>query len=184
MACCRSIGCDKIAGQHKRERSNTLVQALALQQQIRSRIDDPKAGIRAEISRILRSSVADTPAHAASDGLLRRIVGELERVGGAALEKAEAAITRAVQERQGQEPSSSQKTAALSQAVNHQREIERMIDDSLKALEPWAKVHEVQAEARQLAGEQQHLGDETQSLGERIPRGRAGRASTPNNKAT
>ena len=151
---------------------DTLANALALQQQIRSRIDDPKAGVRSEISRILRSSVADTPTHAASDRLLRQIVGELERVGGAALEKAETAIARALQERHGQETASSQKpNAALSQAVTHQREIERMIDDSLRALEPWAKVHEVQAEARQLAGDQQHLFDETQSLEKRIPRG-------------
>ncbi len=152
---------------------DTLVQRLGLA------TADPLAHRRPQGRRFGRKSAVFSarpwrirPTHAASDRLLRQIVGELERVGGAALEKAETAIARAFQERQGQETSSSQKpNAALSQAVTHQREIERMIDDSLRALEPWAKVHEVQAEARQLAGDQQHLFDETQSLEKRIPRG-------------
>jgi hypothetical protein len=155
-------------GQLRSEDHERLVEAEQLQQQIRGRIGSDQEGLRAEVARIRQAQRDNQLPPSASRDRMNTIAGELDRLARENLEQIEPLLTTARKEEASVKPAPS---AALTEAMRQQREVETTLSELLQRLEPWSGANEIRGETRAMLQELQDLGKNTEELGKEMPAG-------------
>lgn len=151
-------------GKLRPENLEKLIQAEQLQQQIRSRINSPDDGLRADLNRLKQLIRDNKLPRSASTERIDRIGSELDRLANEELEPIEPLIAEA-----RKEPDRKAKTP-LEGAARHQKEVEDTLQALLEKLEPWSGASEIRSEARLLQRELQRNIQQNAPL-EKLPLG-------------
>jgi hypothetical protein len=143
-----------------------LLQAEQLQEQIRARVGTKQEGLRAEVERVLQALRNNRLPRSGTNDRMETIRSELDRLAENELEKIEPRLTNArKQQEAAAKPADKQEKAPLSEARQHQEEVQNTLSALLKLLEPWSSTRELKGEARSILQEQRKLGDDTANLG-------------------
>jgi hypothetical protein len=161
-------------GKLRLEDLDNLLQAEQQQQQIRGRIGTKEEGLQAEVAKIQQTLRDNQLPRSSAHERMEMVAQELERLGREELEQIEPLLTAARKENElAQENVKPDKRArgSLTQAVQHQEEVERTLSDLLASLDPFSSGRQARAEAKALLQEQRKLNAETEKLGNDVPKG-------------
>src|SRR5579884_2944474 len=164
-----------------------LIQAQQVQQQVRERVGDKKAeGLRGKVDRILRTLQANHLPRSGAQDRMETVASELGRLSRAELPASEPKLATARKENENtpqfRVPAKGEK-GPLSEAREHQEQVEHTLNELLKLLEPWGSLNEIQGEARAVQQEQRRLHDQTRNLSSRIDPGTPREALKPEGRA-
>lgn len=162
-------------GKLRLEDIDNLLQAEQLQQQIRGRVGDPQEGLRAEVAKIRQTLKDNNLPKSGTSERMDLVAQELERLAREELEQVEPLLTGARKENelaQNQQNPDKRARGSLTQAVQHQEEVERTLNDLLANLDPFSSTRQARAEAKALLQEQSKLANETGQLSKEIPQGK------------
>jgi hypothetical protein len=155
------------------EEVNQLIQAEQLQQQIRERIGETKEdGLRAEVAKLLETLKDNQVPRSAVHERMEAVQAELERLAREELPQIEPRLTDV---RKENEAPGKKDQNRLTEARQHQEEVEKTLNDLLQRLEPWTSTQEIKGEAKSILQEQKRLNQETEDLGQQ----KAFRANKP-----
>jgi hypothetical protein len=161
-------------GRLRAEDVDNLIQAGELQQQVRGRIGTRQEGLRAEVARIRQTLRDNQLPRSGAHERMEMVDRELDRLAEQELAPIEPLLTEARKENElsaEPAPPEKRKNGPLTQALEHQDEVERALTQMLARLEPWSTTREVKGEARAILQEQQRLNTQLDKLGREIPRG-------------
>jgi hypothetical protein len=159
----------KKTGQLTPEDVDQLHQAEQLQQQIRERVGTTREeGLRARLERLQESMRDNHLPRSSANERLEAVEKDLNRLAREELEQVEQRLTevRKQQEAPGDKtPAATKKEQErLTEARQHQEEVEKTLNDLLNRLEPWTSTREIKGEAKSLLQEQRQLNEEVQRL--------------------
>ena len=149
-----------------------LLQAEQLQQQIQARVGNKEEGLRAEVDRILQTLQDNHLPRTGAQDRMNTVAAELDRLAREELGPIESQLTEA---RKQSETQTGQRSAAdtekrpLSEARQHQEEVQKTLSELLKLLEPWSSTREVKGDAKSILQEQRKLAEQTAGLAQQIP---------------
>lgn len=138
----------KAAGKLRPEDVDKLGQAEQTQQQLRSRVNNPEDGLRAQLDRLKQSAKDNHLPKSATTERLDDAAAELKRLADEELEPLEADLAAARKPEPNQSPA-----APLGRAEKHQKEVEQTLRALLERLEPWSGAGAIRGEARGLLGD-------------------------------
>jgi hypothetical protein len=144
-----------------------LLQAEQLQQQIRARMGTPQEGLLAEAARILQTMRDNHLPRTGAQDRLETVQAELGRLARDELPQIESALTRARKDKNASSnsrPLLGKSRGPLSEARQHQDEVDQTLGELLKLMETWGSFNEVKGEARAVFQEQRRLHEETRRL--------------------
>jgi hypothetical protein len=157
----------KSGGQLTAEQSEALLQAGNLQQKIRERLGEDKTkGLQAEVDRIRRTLRDNHLPPSAIQERTESLAAELDRLAREEVPPVEPDLlaARKLAETPGDRSPLRSEDNPLTQARQHQEEVEKTLSEMLARLEPWSSTREIKGEARALLQEEQRLRQRTEQL--------------------
>src|SRR5262245_19352648 len=166
-------------GQLRPDDLDRQAQAEQLQQQIRSRINNPEDGLRAQLEKLRQSAKDNRLPRSATTARLDEAAAELDRLAAEELEPLEADLSVA---RKRPEPKDSA-AAPLGRVEKRQKEVEQTLLSLLERLEPWSGAGEIRGEARSLLNDLKRQMEKGRQLAVRVPDDIPPDRLTPDQKA-
>lgn len=162
-------------GQMRPEELESLIQAEQLQQHIRARVGTrAEEALRGEVARVQQTLTGNHLPRSGTNERMDVLAQELDRVAREELEQIESLLSNARKENElasnprVPEPN---RRGPLDDAVKHQGEVHKTLNDLLALLEPWSQIREIKGEARNILDQQRRLNEQTERLSKEIPLG-------------
>ena len=177
------------AGQTRPEDPARLGQADQSQRQVRNRIADPDAGLRARAEQLRDAVRANNLPRSPTTEKVEAVADELGRIADQPLEAAEPLLNAARQEAEKPGPDGSPKpdpkvlADLLAKANRQQKAAEDGLANLLDRLEEWGAPGEVRGEARALKDQVNRTGQQADKAADQVPAGKEPRKLTPEEKA-
>jgi hypothetical protein len=162
----------RATGRLRPEDLDNLVQAEQLQQQIRARVGNKEeGGLRADVAKVLQSLRDNHLPRSGAHERMELAATELDRLAREELEQIEPQLTNARKENElaseSRRPERGDRSS-LSQALRHQEEVEKTIEQLLAELVPYSTIREIKGQARTLLEEQRQLNRQTEQLSGKV----------------
>lgn len=152
----------RAVGKLRPDDQDRLVQAEQMQQQLRQRLGDEREGLRSAVDR-LRQTLRDNPLPRPQEGRLDNVANELNRLAKEEVPQIEPNLAAARKER-NEVPPDARRTGPLPNALEHQRETQRTLNELLDQLKPWSDARELRAEVGMLLRELERLSQQRAQL--------------------
>jgi hypothetical protein len=152
-------------GKLRPEDQDKLNRVEQAQQQIRSRINNPEDGLRAQLEKLKQSAKDNHLPRSATTQRLDEAAADLARLANEELEPLEIDLAAARRPPESKESP----LAPLSRAEKRQKEVEQTLLSLLERLEPWSGAGEVRGEARSVLNDTKRQIEKGAQLGSTVP---------------
>jgi hypothetical protein len=152
-------------GRLRPEDQDKLNRVEQAQRQIRSRINNPEDGLRAQLDKLKQSSKDNHLSRSATTQRLDEAAADLVRLAKEELEPLEIDLAAARRPPESKEPP----LVPLSRAEKRQKEVEQTLLSLLERLEPWSGAGEVRGEARSVLNDVKRQIEKGAQLGSTVP---------------
>ena len=166
-------------GKLRPEELDRLAQAEQTQQQIRSRINNPEDGLRAQLDKLKQAAKDNHLPRSSTTARLDDAAAELARLANEEFEPLEADLSAARKAGETKEPPA----APLARAEKRQKEVEQTFLSLLERLEPWSGTGEIRGETRGVLNDLKRQMESGQKLGQSVPPESSPDKLTPDQKA-
>jgi hypothetical protein len=166
-------------GKLRPEDLDRLSQAEQTQQQIRSRINNPEEGLRAQLDKLKQSAKDNHLPRSSTTARLDDAAAELARLANEELEPLEADLAAARKPGETKEPPAT----PLTRAEKRQKEVEQTFLSLLERLEPWSGIGEIRGETRGVLNDLKRQLEAGQKLDHAVPPETSPEKLTPEQKA-